>query len=88
MYLEKIDSRFSSLTLTDVNVSQILCVYKMCGAYLNTFRFLGFPRYKIITGIGHVHVHERIQILIVDPEETETSNNCAFEGQQQFNQPT
>jgi hypothetical protein len=36
----------------------------------------------------HVHVYERIHILVMDLEETKARNDCAGEGQQKFNRLT
>jgi hypothetical protein len=37
--------------------------------------------------LKHVHMQERTNILVMDLEEIEARNDCAGEGQQQFNRP-
>jgi hypothetical protein len=57
-----------------------------------TIHNTGLDQPLLRLGVGpiskHVHVHERTNILVMDLEEIDAKNNCAGEGQQQFNRPT
>jgi hypothetical protein len=55
------------------------------------YRLYGYTRTETSmqqTISKHVPVWERIEIFIMDLEETKARNDCAGEGQQQFNRPT